>query len=51
MRSSGVQDLLMEDLDKADHTLKDSADMVGKLHNRKICPVFENGFFWKTARL
>ena len=41
----------MEDLDKADHTLKDSADMVGELHNRKICPVFENGFLWKTGRL
>ena len=41
----------MEDLNKADHAMKDTADMVGKLHNRKLCPVFENGILSSTGRL
>ena len=30
----------MGDLDKVNHTMKDTVDMVGKLHNIKLCPVF-----------
>ena len=41
----------MEDLNKADHAMKDNADMVGKLHNRKLCTVFENGILFSTGRL
>ena len=38
---SWVYDLLVEDQDKADHAMKDTSDMVEKLHNRELCPVFE----------
>ena len=31
--------------------MKDTADMGGKLQNRKLCPVFENGVLFATGRL
>ena len=46
-----VEDLLVEDLNKADHAMKDNADMVGKLHDRKLCTVFENRILFSTGRL
>ena len=48
---SWVQDLIVKDLDKANLAMKDTANMVGKLHNRKLCPVFENRVLFATGRL
>ena len=44
----------MEDEDKADHAMKDTSDMVEKLHNRELCPVLKNEFSsrpggWRTG--
>ena len=41
--------MLVEDLDKSHHAMNDNADMVGKLHYRKLCPEFENGVLWPTG--
>ena len=31
--------------------MRDTANMVKKLDNRKLCPVFEDGVLWATGRL
>ena len=30
---------------------RDTADIVKKLDNRKLCPEFKNGVLWATGRL